>query len=136
MSDGRGTGLLGRRPERDVLDVLVTSVRTGQSRVLVLRGEAGVGKTALLDPLRRGRRLSRRPARPGSSPRWSWRSPGSTSSAHRCSTTWTGCRSRARRARTCVRLRGRPAADRLLLGLAVLSLLSESPRNAARVPRR
>ena len=51
MSDGRGTGLLGRQPERDVLDGLVTSVRTGQSRVLVLRGEAGVGKTVLLDAL-------------------------------------------------------------------------------------
>jgi hypothetical protein len=30
---------------------LVTAVRAGQSRVLVLRGEPGVGKTALLDEL-------------------------------------------------------------------------------------
>ena len=51
VSDGRGVGLLGRERERDELDHLVTSVLGGQSRVLVLRGEAGVGKTALLDAL-------------------------------------------------------------------------------------
>ncbi|MET9268537.1 AAA family ATPase [Kribbella sp. NPDC003557] len=40
--------LLGRRPERAVLDQLLTDVRSGRSRVLVVLGEAGVGKTALL----------------------------------------------------------------------------------------
>ncbi|WP_445149960.1 helix-turn-helix transcriptional regulator [Baekduia sp. Peel2402] len=45
------SGLLGRRSEREVLDGLVEGVGAGQSRVLVLRGEAGVGKTALLDRL-------------------------------------------------------------------------------------
>lgn len=45
-------GLRGRRTERAALDRLLAEVRTGQSRVLILRGEAGVGKTALLDYLR------------------------------------------------------------------------------------
>src|SRR5215207_5441818 len=44
----RPRALLGRRSECETLDRLVRSVRSGQSRVLVLRGEAGVGKPALL----------------------------------------------------------------------------------------
>ena len=43
--------LRGRRSECDALDDLLARVRTGQSRVLVVRGEAGIGKTALLDCL-------------------------------------------------------------------------------------
>jgi DNA-binding CsgD family transcriptional regulator len=41
--------LRGRRDEQEALDRLVQRVRTGQSSVLVLRGEAGVGKSALLE---------------------------------------------------------------------------------------
>src|ERR1700722_7003133 len=44
-------GLRGRSVECATLDQLVASVRVGESRALVLRGEAGVGKTALLDYL-------------------------------------------------------------------------------------
>jgi DNA-binding CsgD family transcriptional regulator len=38
----------GRTSEREVLDRLLDNVRKGQSAVIVIRGEAGVGKTALL----------------------------------------------------------------------------------------
>jgi DNA-binding CsgD family transcriptional regulator len=43
--------LVDRGRECDVLERLVARVSAGQSGVLVLRGEAGIGKTALLDHL-------------------------------------------------------------------------------------
>src|SRR5262249_9094267 len=43
--------LRGRREECAVLDALLAGVRAGRSGVLVLRGEAGIGKTALLQSL-------------------------------------------------------------------------------------
>ena len=47
----RPAELRGRRRECDVLDRLLDVVREGESRALVVRGEPGVGKTALLDYL-------------------------------------------------------------------------------------
>ena len=47
----RALELLGRRVEREALDELLASVRDNRGAVLVIRGEAGVGKTALLDYL-------------------------------------------------------------------------------------
>jgi len=44
-------GLVGRRTESRALGDLVTAARAGHSAVLVLRGAAGVGKTALLEHL-------------------------------------------------------------------------------------
>jgi DNA-binding CsgD family transcriptional regulator len=41
--------LRGRRAEREALDRVFAAVRTGRSDVLVLRGEPGIGKTALLE---------------------------------------------------------------------------------------
>ncbi|MEV6638865.1 AAA family ATPase [Amycolatopsis sp. NPDC051371] len=46
---GHGLRLLGRDDERAVLDRLLADARAGAGRALVLRGEAGIGKTALLD---------------------------------------------------------------------------------------
>jgi len=42
-------GLRGRRDECAWLDALLAGVRAGRSGALVIRGDAGVGKTALLD---------------------------------------------------------------------------------------
>ena len=41
--------LLGRKRECEVIDRLLNGVRTGDGGVLVMHGEAGVGKTALLE---------------------------------------------------------------------------------------
>ena len=48
-SSDPGTGLRGRRREREALDRLLDRARAGHSAVLVVRGEAGIGKTALLE---------------------------------------------------------------------------------------
>src|SRR6266536_4562800 len=44
-----GTGLLDRRGERAAVDRVLDRARAGNSAVLVVRGEPGIGKTVLLD---------------------------------------------------------------------------------------
>src|ERR1700683_4017587 len=51
LMPGRPSGLMDRQAECGVLDQLINVVRAGGSRVLVVRGEPGVGKSALLDYL-------------------------------------------------------------------------------------
>lgn len=51
--------LIDRRDERAALDRLTGAVHSSESRALVLRGEPGIGKTALLD-YASGRASSRR----------------------------------------------------------------------------
>jgi DNA-binding CsgD family transcriptional regulator len=48
---GPGGRLRGRASECALLDDLVSAIGRGESRALVLRGEAGIGKTALLEYL-------------------------------------------------------------------------------------
>jgi DNA-binding CsgD family transcriptional regulator/tetratricopeptide (TPR) repeat protein len=48
-SPDAGPQLRGRRHECEVLDQLMTGARAGHSGVLVMRGEAGIGKSALLE---------------------------------------------------------------------------------------
>ena len=45
----RKTSLLGRARECGLLDELIGDIRRGESRSVVLKGEAGIGKTALLE---------------------------------------------------------------------------------------
>ena len=54
MANGHphASGLIGRRSECKTLDRLLASVQAGQSQVLVVRGEPGIGKTALLGYVR------------------------------------------------------------------------------------
>lgn len=47
-----GAEMLGRHAERQAIDQLLTEAATGRSGVLVLRGEAGIGKSALLQHAR------------------------------------------------------------------------------------
>ncbi|MFE3222643.1 ATP-binding protein [Nocardia sp. NPDC059228] len=51
MRPGRAGGLVGRDGEREAFTRLLDAVRAGESQVLVLRGDAGIGKSALLDNL-------------------------------------------------------------------------------------
>src|SRR4051794_16117554 len=48
MPPSRPPRFLGRSSERRRLDRLLSDVRIGQSAALVVRGEPGIGKTALL----------------------------------------------------------------------------------------
>ena len=48
---GHEAGLTDRLAERAVLDRILTAARAGQSSVLVVRGEPGIGKTELVEYL-------------------------------------------------------------------------------------
>jgi hypothetical protein len=43
--------MVGREPERQLLEALVAGARGGSAGTLVVRGEPGIGKSALLDEL-------------------------------------------------------------------------------------
>jgi DNA-binding CsgD family transcriptional regulator len=118
--------LRGRTSEIRVLGRFVEAVRAGESRVLVVRGEAGVGKTALLDHLARHA--------PGCQVAWAAGVQSEMELAfaglHQL------CAPMLKRLprlpgpqrdalQTAFGLSAGPAPDRFLVGLAVLSLLSE-----------
>ena len=109
MAGGRsgpvGLMLHGRQEECAVLDGLLEGARAGQSGVLLVRGEAGVGKTALLE-YAVGSALQQLCA-----PLLDWleRLPGPQAGA----------------LRTTFALSQGAVPDRFLVGLATLSLLSE-----------
>jgi hypothetical protein len=122
----RPSELRDRRAERKVLDDLVEAIQAGGSRALVLHGEAGVGKTALLDYVAAhasGCRVAR-----------------TTAVQSEMELPFAGLHQlcaplldrlehlpvpQGDALRTAFGMSAGPAADRFLVGLAVLSLLSE-----------
>jgi DNA-binding CsgD family transcriptional regulator len=117
----------GRRSECETLDRLVTEVQAGQSRVLVLRGEAGAGKTALLDYLRERAAGCRVARTAGVESERDLAFAG----LHQLCAPFLDRLERLPGPRrdalgTAFSLRGGNAPDRFVLGLAVLSLLSDA----------
>ena len=119
-------GLTGRSSEREALDRLVDSVRAGQSRALMVSGEPGVGKTALLEYLAEH-----------ASGCWIARAAGVQSEMELA---FAGLyqlrapmldrleplpRPQRNALRTAFGLSAGPAPDRFFIGLAVLGLLSD-----------
>src|SRR5262249_38189457 len=120
-------GLLDRVSERELLERLVAAVRAGESRVLVLRGEAGGGKTALFGHL--------------SAAAEGWRVPRAAGVESEMELALAGlhalCAPMLHRLghlpgpqrdalSTAFGLSAGPPPDRFLVGLAVLSLLADA----------
>jgi AAA ATPase-like protein len=125
---GRATGLTDRRRECDTLDGLLEAVRAGQSRALVLRGDPGVGKTVLLEYL--AGRASGEGCRVGRVVGVQSEMELVFAGLHQLCAPVLGRAERLpvpqRQAlRTAFGLAVGPRPDRFLVGLAVLSLLSE-----------
>ena len=122
------TGLMNRRAERDVLDRLIGAVRAGESRVLVLRGDPGAGKTVLLDHL--ARQASRAGCRVVRAAGVQSEMELAFAGLHQLCAPMLGQLDRIPAPQrdalqTAFGLENGPPPDRFLVGLAVLSLLSE-----------
>jgi DNA-binding CsgD family transcriptional regulator len=122
----RSAELRGRRCECDLLDRLLDAVRAGESRALVVFGEPGVGKTALLDYLAEhasGCRVARAAAVQSEMEL-------AYAGVHQLLAPMLDHLERLPRPqrealRTAFGLRSGSAPDRFLVGLAVLSLLAD-----------
>src|SRR5246127_5188689 len=123
---GRASGLTDRHAERGVLDQLISTVRAGGSRVLVVHGEPGVGKSALLDYLA-GRAAGCRVVRAaGVQSEMELAFAGLHQLLAPVLDHAEGLPGPQREAlRTAFGLSAGPAPDRFLVGLAVLGLVSE-----------
>ena len=124
---GPGPGLTGRRAECGVLDRFVDGVRAGEGRALVVRGEPGVGKTALLDYLA-GRAPGCRVARAAGVQSEMELAFAGLHQLCAPMLDHAGALPVPQREalRTAFGLSPGPAPDRFLVGLAVLGLLSEA----------
>jgi len=126
--------LVGRHDEREALDRLMADVLAGASRVLVLRGDAGAGKSALLDYL-----SGRMADEPGG--RGSWRVVSAAGVESEMELAYSGLHQlcapllghlgelpspqRAALA-TVFGLSAGPVPDRFLVGLGTLSLVAQA----------
>src|SRR6202049_2121301 len=124
---GPAAGLTDRVSERGVLDRFVAGVRAGEGRALVVRGEPGVGKTVLLDYLagRASGCLVARAAGVQSEMELAF------AGLHQlCAPMLDHAESlpvpQREALRTAFGLSAGPVPDRVLVGLAVLGLLSET----------
>jgi DNA-binding CsgD family transcriptional regulator len=127
MGGRPGHVLRGRLNECDALDRLLTDVRGGQSQVLVVRGEAGVGKSALLDYLLQnasGCRVARVAG-------VEYEMEIAYAGLHQLCAPMLGLREglpgpQRDALETAFGLRAGPPPDRFVVGLAILGLLSEA----------
>lgn len=116
------TALLGRAAELARIDAVLAAARAGRSGALVLRGEAGIGKTALLDhaaaaglPTVRGAGIESEAELPFAALHLLVRGADLSALPPRQRAALDGA----------FGLAGPDPADRMLIGLAVLSLLAE-----------
>src|SRR5215472_18720778 len=124
---GRVLELVGRHAECDVLDRLLGAVRAGESRALVVRGEPGAGKTALLEYLAGRASGCRVAAAAGVQSEIELAFAG----VHQLCAPMLDHLGRLPRPqrealRTVFGMSAGPVPDRFLVGLAVLGLLSET----------
>jgi DNA-binding CsgD family transcriptional regulator len=122
--------LRGRRLECAVLDEMVAGARAGRSQVLVLRGEAGIGKTALLEELARRTSGCRIERACGVEPEMELAFAGLHQLCNPMLAELDHLPAPQRDAlATAFGLSAGPAPDRFLTGLAVLSLLAHVAEN-------
>jgi DNA-binding CsgD family transcriptional regulator len=119
--------LIDRHSERAILDGVVEAVRAGESRALILSGEPGVGKTALLEYLR-GRAPACHVIRVAGVQS---EMELAFAALHQLCSPVLGSLQRLPgpqrdAVRTALGMSSGPAPDRFLVGLAVLSLLSDA----------
>src|SRR5262245_3066142 len=121
----RAAELTGRDFERRVLDRLVEAVRAGESQALVVHGEPGVGKTALLEYLRGSAPGCRIERAAGVQSEMELAFAGLHQLCAPMLDRLEAVPVPQREAlRTAFGMSAGPAADRFLVGLAVLSLMS------------
>lgn len=129
-SSGSSAGLLGREDECRALDELLAAVRTGRGATVVLRGEAGIGKTELLRYVRERAADCRLVTAAGVQSEMEISYAG----LHQlCRPLMAGLDQLPGPQRdalsTTFGLRGGDVPDRFLVGLATLSLLAEAGEN-------